>query len=77
MIGSFERQFARERYHARACAVVNPADRAGFLRGVFTWRVRDNVSVDASGAIFLGRGDDLLSRFTGRDFVFTRITRHF
>ena len=77
VIGSIERPFSRERYRARAFAVVNPADRAGFLRGLFTWSVRDNVTLEASAAMFLGRGDDLLSRFTGRDFVFTRITRHF
>ena len=58
-------------------AVVNPHDAAGFVRALFTWSAHDNVSVEASAAVFLGDGDDLLSRFQDRDFGFTRLTVYF
>jgi hypothetical protein len=77
VVGSVERSFGRERYRGRLFAVVNPHDAAGFVRGLFTWSVHDNVSVEASAAVFLGDGDDLLSRFQDRDFVFTRLTVYF
>jgi hypothetical protein len=77
LLGSIERSFARERYRARLFGVVNPGDAAGFVRGLFTWSVRDNVSVEASAAVFLGDGDDLLSRFRDRDFGFTRMVVYF
>jgi len=73
VIGSIERPFARERYRARAFAVVNPGDRSGFVRGLFVWNARDNVSVEASAGAFLGTGNDTLSRFKERDFAFGRI----
>jgi hypothetical protein len=73
VVGSVERAFGRERYRARLFAVVNPGDAAGFVRGLFTWSARDNVTLEASAAAFLGDGDDLLSRFEDRDFGFTRV----
>ena len=73
LVGSIERTFGRDRYLARAFAVVNPSDRAGFARSVFLWKMRDDVAVELSAATFFGRGDDVLSRFHGRDFVLTRI----
>ena len=72
LVGSIERSFGRERYLARAFAVVNPADRSGFLRGLFVWTVRDNLSLDGSAGAFLGTGDDNLSRFAHRNFLFAR-----
>ncbi|MEO8482143.1 MAG: hypothetical protein ABI634_08040 [Acidobacteriota bacterium] len=51
---------------------MHPHDAAAFLRGLWTWKVRDNITVDASAGLFLGSGDDTISRFTQRDFVFTR-----
>ena len=77
LVGSVERAFGRDRYRARAFAVVNPCDAAGFVRGLFSWSVRDNVTLEASAAAFLGDGDDLLSRFSGRDFGFTRFIVYF
>ena len=77
LVGSVERAFGRDRYRARAFAVVNPGDAAGFVRGLFSWSVRDNVMLEASVAAFLGDGDDLLSRFKGRDFGFTRFIVYF
>lgn len=73
LVGSIERTFGRDRYLARAFAVINPDDKAGFARSVFLWKVRDAVAIEVSAATFFGQGDDVLSRFHGRDFVLTRI----
>jgi hypothetical protein len=73
LVGSIERTFSRDRYLARAFAVVNPDDKAGFARFVLLWKMRDDVAVELSAAAFFGRGDDVLSRFHRRDFVLTRI----
>jgi len=75
--GGVERSFARERYLARVFGVVNPADRSGFLRALLSWDARDDVTVDVSGAVFFGQGDDLVSRFADRDFLFVRLGYHF
>ena len=72
-IGSIERDFGRERYLGRVFGAWTPTDRSGFLRGLFTWNVRDNVAVEASAAVFVGDGDTQLARFHGRDFVLTRL----
>jgi len=72
-IGSVERAFGRERYLARAFGAVTPTDQSGFLRGLFAWHARDNVTVEASAALFVGDGDTQLARFHGRDFVLTRV----
>jgi hypothetical protein len=73
LVGSIERSFDRDRYRARAFAVINPGDAAAFVRGVFSWSVRDNVAVEGSAAAFLGTSDDALGRFKRRDFLFTRL----
>ena len=69
VVGSVERLFNRERWLARAFALVNPADGSGFVRGLVTWKPRDRLAVDFSAGAFLGNGDDTISRFNGRDFV--------
>ena len=69
VVGSIERLFDRERWLARAFALVNPADRSGFVRGLVTWKPRDFLAVDFSAGAFLGSGDDTISRFKGRDFA--------
>jgi hypothetical protein len=73
LVGSIERSFGRDRYRARGFAVVNPGDGAAFVRGVFSWSVRDNVALEASAAAFLGTSDDALGRFQERDFLFGRL----
>jgi len=73
LIGSIERAFHRERYHARVFAVVTPADAFAFIRGLFTWSMRDNVALDGSAAMFLGDGDTTIAQFKGRDFLFARL----
>jgi len=72
VVGSIERPFRGDRYVARGFAVVNPADAAAFLRGVFTWKIRDTVTFDCSAGVFLGSSDDAIGRFSHRDFVLTR-----
>jgi hypothetical protein len=73
LVGSIERQFGRDRYLARAFTVINPGDASGFVRGLFVWRVRDDVAVEGSAAAFLGEGDDALARFNTRDFMLVRV----
>jgi hypothetical protein len=72
VIASIDRRFSRERYLARVFGVFNPDDRSGFVRGLASWSVRDNVLVEASGGAFLGEGSDTISRFNDRDFIFLR-----
>lgn len=73
VIGSLERKFGRDHYLARVFAIVNPADRSGFVRGLAIWSVSDRLSVEASAAKFAGTGDDSISRFSGRDFIGARL----
>ena len=72
VIASVDRRFAREKYLARVFGVFNPDDESGFVRGLFSWNVRDNVMLEASGGAFLGEGTDTIGRFNDRDFVFIR-----
>ena len=77
VIASVDRRFSMERYLVRLFGVFNPDDRSGFLRGLASWSVRDNVLLEASGGAFLGQGDDTISRFNDRDFVFLRLRYSF
>jgi len=77
LMGSVERTLARDRYTVRVFGLVNPADGSGFLRGLVSWRIEDNVVLDASAGTFLGTGDDTISRFDDRDFVFARLRYYF
>jgi hypothetical protein len=77
LVGSIDRTFARDRYLARAFAVVNPGDGSGFVRGLLVWTARDNVTIEGSAGAFIGTGDNTLSRFHGRDFLFGRLRYSF
>jgi hypothetical protein len=72
LVGSIERQFARDKYLVRAFGVVNASDASGFIRGLTIWKPRDNVAFEFSAAAFIGTGDDNLSRFKERDFLLSR-----
>jgi len=61
----------------RLFGVVNPEDRSGFIRGLASWSLRDNVMLEGSGGVFLGEGTDAIGRFSGRDFAFVRVRYHF
>jgi hypothetical protein len=69
LVGSIERAFGRDRWLARLFGLGNPGDASGFVRGLVTWRVRDDVAIETSAGAFLGTGADTISRFSGRDFV--------
>lgn len=73
LIGSIERSFSRERYHARVFGVVNPADRSGFVRAAAGWSASDRVALELTGGVFAGEGDDTIARFSGRDFLALRL----
>jgi hypothetical protein len=73
LVGSIERPLARDRYFLRGFAVVNPADGSAFVRGLFVWKIRDDVSVEGSAAAFLGTSDDMIGRFQDRDFLLARL----
>ncbi len=73
VVGSIEREFARERYLARVFAVVNPADAAAFARALVVARLRDTLALELSAAGFAGSGDDTLGRFRTRDFALARV----
>ena len=77
LVGSIERPFRRDRWLVRVFGIVNPGDQSSFLRGLVSWKPRDNVSVEASGGAFLGTSDDAIGRFKGRDFLFGRLKYHF
>jgi hypothetical protein len=77
VIASVDRRFSREKYLARVFGVFNPDDRSGFVRGLASWSVRDNVMLEASGGIFLGEGSDTIGRFNDRDFAFLRLRYSF
>jgi hypothetical protein len=73
LVASLDRELVRGRYFVRGFGVVNPADGAAFVRGLFVWTVRDDVSMEGSAAAFLGSSDDTLGRFQDRDFLLGRI----
>lgn len=77
LVGGFSRSFARERYQTRVFTLLNPQDRAAFVRGVFTWKPVDDIAIESSVGWFAGEGNDIITRFADRDFFFVRITRYF
>ena len=76
-MGSVERSFHRDRQLARGFVVFNPADASAFLRGLWSWKVQDDVAVETSGGLFLGSSDDTIGAFAGRDFVLVRLRCEF
>jgi hypothetical protein len=72
VVASLERAFGGERHRARGFVVVNPPDGAAFLRGLWTWKIRDDVTFDASAGVFLGASADTIGRFRTRDFMLAR-----
>ncbi len=77
VIASLDRRFSRERYLVRVFGVANPEDRSGFVRGLASWSVRDNLMLEGSGGAFIGQGTDTIGRFTDRDFVSLRVRYQF
>jgi hypothetical protein len=77
VIASLDRRFSRERYLVRVFGVANPEDRSGFVRGLASWSVRDNLTLEGSGGAFIGQGTDTIGKFSDRDFVSVRMRYQF
>jgi hypothetical protein len=77
LVGGFSRTYRRDRIETRVFSLVNPADRAAFLRGVLTWKPADDVAVETSAGWFAGEGDDIITRFGDRDFAYARLKYYF
>lgn len=73
VVASIEQQFRREQFLVRGYGALTPTDGSGFIRGLFAWKLKDDVSLEASGAVFIGEGESALGRFHGRDFLFARL----
>ena len=84
LVGWAERSFARETRTVRLLAVYDPSDETAFVRGIGSWRVRDNISFEASAGWFSGEaaasaqsGIDVLALLSRRDFLYARLKVHF
>lgn len=77
IVGGFSRAFNRDRIETRVFSLVNPEDRAGFVRGVLAWKPVDDVAVETSLGWFIGEGDDVITRFGDRDFGYVRLKYYF
>jgi hypothetical protein len=73
LVAVADRSFARETRTVRVFAVYNPADGTGFLRGIASISVRDDVWIESSAGLFLGSSIDTLGQLTRRDFVYARL----
>jgi hypothetical protein len=77
LIAATDRSFSRERYSSRLFGVYNPESRAGFVRGIVTANVKDNVALEGSIGWFGGNGEDTISRFSDSDFAYLRVKYYF
>jgi hypothetical protein len=77
VVGGFSRTFNRDRIETRVFSLVNPEDRAGFVRGLMAWKPADDLAVEASIGWFIGDGDDVITRFGERDFGYVRLKYYF
>jgi len=77
LIASTDRSFARQRYESRLFGVYNPSSGAGFLRGILTANLQDNLALEGSLGWFGGSGADTISRFSDSDFAYVRVKYFF
>ena len=77
LIVSADRTFARQKYAGRLFGVYNPDHGSGFLRGIATASLRDNVTLEGSLGWFAGSGLDPISRFADSDFAYVRLKYFF
>jgi hypothetical protein len=77
LIVSADRSFARERYSGRLFGVYNPKSHAGFVRGIATATLRDNVALETSIGWFGRRSLDTIGRFSDSDFIYLRLKYFF
>jgi hypothetical protein len=76
-IGSADRTFARERFRLRTFGLYNATEATAFVRVIGTMSLRDNVTMEASAGWFVGRGRDLVGRFSDNDFGYVRMRYDF
>ena len=77
LVAGFSRTFNRDRIETRFFSLVNPADKAAFVRAVLAWKPVDDVVVETSAGWFAGEGDDVITRFGDRDFAYARLRYYF
>lgn len=77
LILSADRSFSRQKYQGRLFGVYNPENQSGFVRGIATASLRDNVALEGSLGWFAGSGPDTISRFADSDFVYARLKYFF
>lgn len=77
LIVAADRSFARQKYSGRLFGVYNPKSGTGFVRGIATASVRDNVALESSVGWFGRRGLDTIGRFSDSDFVYLRLKYFF
>jgi hypothetical protein len=77
LIVSADRAFSRQKYQGRLFGVYNPASGAGFVRGIATASLRDNLALEGSLGWFGGSGVDNIGRFADSDFIYLRLKYFF
>jgi hypothetical protein len=77
LIVSADRAFSRQKYQGRLFGVYNPAGGSGFVRGIATASLRDNVALEGSLGWFAGSGVDNIGRFADSDFLYLRLKYFF
>jgi hypothetical protein len=77
VVAGGERSFAQETRVLRVFGAWNVSDGASFLRTIARWNLRESLWLEGSIGWFFGEGDDLLSRFETRDFVYVKLKRYF
>lgn len=73
----FSRTFNRDRVETRLFSLVNPEDRAAFVRGVIAWKPADDLAIESSIGWFFGDGGDVVTRFGDRDFAGVKLKYYF
>jgi hypothetical protein len=77
LIVAADRTLSRERYRIRTFGVYTPDESTAFLRGITIWSLRDNLALEGSGGWFIGKGQDLIGRFSDSDFLYARLKYYF
>lgn len=73
LVVSADRTFSRQKYQGRLFGVYNPNHESGFVRGIASATLRDNVALEGSLGWFAGSGLDTIGRFADSDFVYLRL----
>jgi hypothetical protein len=57
----------------RVFGVYGATEGSGFVRGIATAKLRDDVALEGSAGWFAGDGLDLAGRFRDSDFIYARL----